>query len=136
MKILRVNHLGIVPKDVAQANSFFGDILNIVREGSETVADQQVNVSFLKVGETRLELLSATSETSPIAKFLETRGAGIQHVALEVDSIDDWLTHLKKHGVKLIDSEPRYGAHHTRIAFIHPHATGGILVELVEEQKK
>lgn len=133
MKILRVNHLGIVPKDVSVAESFFGDILNIVREGKEEVAEQKVEVSFLRAENTRLELLKPTDSASPIAKFLETRGAGIQHMALEVDDINAWLGFLKSRGVKLIDESPRKGAHNTQIAFVHPHSTGGVLVELVQE---
>lgn len=134
MKILRVNHLGIVPKDKNIAKSFFGEVLGLVSEGSEVVADQKVEVDFLKVDDTRLELLSATSAESPIHKFLETRGAGIQHIALEVDDIFEWLTFLQQKGIKVIDSEPKSGAHNTLIAFIHPHSTGGILVELVQEK--
>lgn len=134
MKILKINHLGIVPKDPKQAGDFFG-LLGLVREGTEIVEEQKVSVEFVNAVNARLELLSPTSSESPIAKFLEAKGSGIQHVALEVDNLDEWLTFLKSKGVKLIDTEPRYGAHHTRIAFVHPHATGGILVELVEEKK-
>lgn len=135
MKVIRINHLGIVPKDTAVAESFFSKVLGLKNEGGEEVAEQKVAVEFLRVENSRLELLSATDPSSPIAKFLETKGAGIQHVALEVDSIDEWLAYLKEQQVKLIDQEPRRGAHGTRIAFIHPHATGGVLVELCEEAK-
>lgn len=135
MKVLRVNHLGIVPKDVTAAKDFFGNVLGLAQEGRETVPEQKVAVEFLRCDDTRLELLEPTDSTSPIAKYLETRGAGIQHIALQVDNLGEWLTHLKAKGIKLIDSEPRVGAHHTKIAFIHPHATGGVLVELVEEQQ-
>jgi methylmalonyl-CoA/ethylmalonyl-CoA epimerase len=136
MKILRVNHLGIVPKDSIQAASFFGDLLGLVHEGKETVEEQKVSVEFFRAEATRLELLVPTSSDSPIAKFLEAKGSGIQHVALEVDSLAEWLVHLKAKGVKLIDEQPRKGAHNTLIAFVHPHATGGILVELVQENKQ
>jgi methylmalonyl-CoA/ethylmalonyl-CoA epimerase len=133
MKVIRVNHLGIAPKDNAKAAAFFGDVLGLARQGEETVADQKVHVRFFQAENSRLELLEATAPDSPIAKFLEAKGSGIQHVALEVDDIDAWVAHLKSVGVRLIDDEPRRGAHHTRIVFVHPAATGGVLVELVQE---
>lgn len=134
MQIKRINHLGIVPKDLEQAKKFFNGILNLKHEGGEVVTEQKVAVEFLRCESSRLELLSPTDAESPIAKFLETRGAGIQHIALEVDNIDNWIEYLKKNNIRLIDEKPRYGAHNTKIVFVHPHATGGVLVELVEEQ--
>lgn len=134
MQIKRINHLGIVPKDLEQAKKFFNEILNLKHEGGEIVTEQKVAVEFLRCESTRLELLSPTDTESPIAKFLDTRGAGIQHIALEVDNIDSWIEYLKKNNIRLIDEKPRYGAHNTKIVFVHPHATGGVLVELVEEQ--
>lgn len=134
MQIKRINHLGIVPKDLEQAKKFFNGILNLKHEGGEVVTEQKVAVEFLRCEFSRLELLSPTDAESPIAKFLETRGAGIQHIALEVDNIDNWIEYLKKNNIRLIDEKPRYGAHNTKIVFVHPHATGGVLVELVEEQ--
>ena len=136
MKIKRINHLGIVPKDMNQSKSFFLDILGLNHEGGEIVEEQKVSVEFVRCENSRLEFLEPTSEDSPIAKFLETRGAGIQHVALEVDNLDNWIEHLKKNNIRLIDEKPRYGAHNMRIVFVHPHSTGGVLVELVEEQRK
>ena len=133
MKILRINHLGVAPKDNAVAAEFFGKTLGLAHEGSETVVEQKVHVDFYRIEKSRIELLAATDNTSPIAQFIEKRGAGIQHVAFEVDSIDEWLVHLKKQGIRLIDETPRMGAHNTRIAFVHPQSTGGVLVELVEE---
>jgi methylmalonyl-CoA/ethylmalonyl-CoA epimerase len=135
VKILKVNHLGIVPKDPQQTHRFLNDVLSMKSEGSEEVQDQQVFVDFFGVGGTRLEILTPTSEASPVAQYLEKRGSGIQHVALEVDNLAVWLAHLKSKGVELIDQEPRRGAHGTLIAFVHPRATGGVLLELVEEPK-
>jgi len=134
MKVLRINHIGVAPKDSALAASFFGDVLGLARHGDEVVADQKVRVSFFQAENSRIELLEATSPDSPIAKFLEAKGSGVQHVALEVDDIDAWVVNLKARGVRLIDQEPRAGAHDTRIVFIHPAATGGVLVELVQER--
>lgn len=130
-----INHLGIVPKDLALAQHFFTKILRLPLEGSEVVADQKVEVTFLSCPPSRLELLASTADDGPIAKFLATKGAGIQHIAFEVDDLDGWVKHLQENNVALIDETPRRGAHHTRIIFIHPRATGGILVELVEERK-
>lgn len=136
MKIKRINHLGIVPKDLNQSKNFFTSILGLNHEGCETVEEQKVAVEFVRCENSRLELLSPTSSDSPIAKFLETKGSGIQHIALEVDNLDNWIDHLKKNNIKLIDEKPRYGAHNMRIVFVHPHSTGGVLVELVEEKPK
>ncbi|MBX9703391.1 MAG: methylmalonyl-CoA epimerase [Silvanigrellaceae bacterium] len=137
MKIIKINHLGIVPKDMQTAKSFFTNILQLPYEGQESVADQKVIVDFLTVGDSRLELLSPltlqSSSSSPITKFLETKGGGIHHIALEVDNLEEWLVYLKENKVDLIDKQVRGGAHDTKIAFLHPRATGGILVELVEQ---
>jgi methylmalonyl-CoA/ethylmalonyl-CoA epimerase len=134
-RILGINHLGIVPKDFALAGKFLSETLGLRDLGQETVTDQKVltHIFASSAGDgERLELLAPTDSTSPIAAFLEKKGSGIQHVALSVDNLAVALEHLKKIGVKLIDEKPRPGAHHTQIAFIHPHSTGGILVELVQ----
>lgn len=136
MKILKVNHLGIVPKDPQQTHRFLDEVLLLSAQGSEVVEDQQVFVDFFSAGNTRLEILTPTSDSSPVAQYLAKRGSGIQHVALQVDDLDAWLKHLKAKGVELIDEQPRTGAHHTKIAFIHPRATGGVLIELVQEDHK
>jgi methylmalonyl-CoA/ethylmalonyl-CoA epimerase len=136
VKVLRISHLGVAPKDTGVAQNFFESILGLKAQGTEVVEEQKVKVSFLQVENSRIELLEPTHDDSPIAKFLQTRGAGIQHVALEVDDIDAWLVHLKSRNVRLIDEQPRKGAHDTRIAFLHPAATGGVLVELVQEMTK
>lgn len=133
MKILRINHLGIAPKNPDVAKEFFGTLLQLENAGSETVADQKVHVTFFQAERSRLEILEATEEASPVGKFVAERGGGIQHIALEVDDLDAWIKNLKEKGVQMIDAEPRIGAHKTRIAFIHPRSTGGILVELTQE---
>ncbi len=130
----------MVPKDMAQARRFFGDILGLAAMGSEIVPQQKVQVSFLdscnkdaktNLSSGRLELLEPLIDDSPIAKYL-AKGGGIHHIALEVDNITAAIAHLKNHSVKMIDDEPKIGAHHTKTAFVHPHATGGFLVELVQ----
>lgn len=135
MKVLRINHLGVAPKDPSLAQKFFGGVLGLSGSSPEEVIDQKVMVDFFSCGESRLELLTPTDPESPISRFLEKKGAGLHHVALEVDDIDAWLDHLKGLGVELIDQVPRAGAHHTRIAFVHPRSTGGVLVELVQENR-
>ncbi|MEY4065305.1 MAG: hypothetical protein RIR26_1513 [Pseudomonadota bacterium] len=133
MKILRISHLGIAPKAPEQAKNFLGTLLRLENTGSELVLDQKVNVTFYRAESTRLEILEPTEPESPVAKFITERGGGIQHIALEVDDLQAWLDKLKGEGIQMIDSEPRRGAHNTKIAFVHPRATGGILVELVQE---
>jgi methylmalonyl-CoA/ethylmalonyl-CoA epimerase len=130
-----INHLGIVPKDKDQAKHFFSKILGLVQEGHEIVEDQKVSIDFIRCENVRLEFLAPTAKESPITKFLETKGSGIQHIAFEVDDIDACVAYLNQQKIELIDKIPKPGAHHTRIVFIHPRSTGGILVELVEEKK-
>lgn len=133
MKVLRINHLGIVPKDLEVAKKFFEKDLQLTAEGSDFVEDQKVNVEFFRSENSRVELLSATDPSSPVAKYLTERGSGIQHIAFEVDDIHAWITDLQSKGVQMIDHQPRHGAHQTLIAFVHPRSTGGVLVELVQE---
>ena len=131
--IKKISHLGIVAKDASQARHFFSDILGLEAQGKEVVDEQKVAVEFFDVGASRLELLLPTTVDSPVAKFLETKGSGVQHIALEVEDIDEWLAYLNHCQVPLIDTVPRRGAHNTRIAFVHPRGTGGLLIELVQE---
>ncbi len=132
MKILRINHLGLAPKNPLQAIDFFQNVLQLPNHGEETIENQNVLVNMFACENSQLEILTPTSVESPIAKFLQAKGSGIHHIALEVDNLEQWLEYLKNKEIPLIDNEPRLGAHHTRIAFIHPKATGGILVELVQ----
>jgi len=132
MKIKRISHLGIAVKDLAPAKKLYGEDLNLELKGEETVESQKVRVSFIQVGESNLELLLPTAADSPVAKFLETRGEGFHHLALEVEDIDAAVAELKAAGVRLIDETPREGAHGTRVAFIHPKSTFGLLLELVQ----
>ncbi len=132
MKIKRIAHLGIAVKDAEPVKKLYGENLCLEMGGEEVVATQKVQVSFFKVGESSLELLLPTAPDSPVAKFLENKGEGFHHLALEVEDIDAAVAELKAAGVKLIDETPREGAHNTRVAFLHPKATYGLLVELVQ----
>lgn len=128
----KISHIGMAVKSLEASIPFYRDVLGMEFEGTEVVAEQKVKVAFLAVGESRIELLEATSPDSPVAKFLEKNGEGIHHVAYEVDDLEAALAQLKKDGVRLIDEIPRMGAHQTRIAFVHPKASGGVLTELCD----
>lgn len=128
----KINHIGIAVRSIEAALPLYRDVLGMEYEGSEEVADQKVKVAFLATGESRIELLEPTSPDSPVAKFLEKNGEGIHHIAYEVDDLEATLAELKKQEIRLVDQEPRSGAHGTRIAFLHPKATGGVLTELCQ----
>ena len=132
MKILKIDHLGIAVNSMDEGRTFWSDVLGLKFEGAETVAEQKVTTAFFPVGESEVELLESTSPDGPVAKFIEKKGTGFQHVAFRVENIDEALAELKAKGIQLIDQEPRKGAGGARIAFLHPKATGGVLVELCE----
>lgn len=132
MKILKIDHLGIAVNSMNEGKSFWSDILGLSFEGAETVAEQKVTTAFFPVGESEVELLESTSPDGPVAKFIEKKGTGFQHVAFRVENIEEALAELKAKGVQLIDQVPRKGAGGAKIAFLHPKATGGVLVELCE----
>lgn len=131
---MKINHLGIATKGIDEALKFWQDALGLENVHTETVEDQKVRVAMLPIGDTKIELLEATSEDSPIAKFLEKRGGGIHHVAVEVENIEESLVKLKKEGARLIDEKPRVGAEGCLIAFVHPSSSNGVLLELIQKQ--
>jgi methylmalonyl-CoA/ethylmalonyl-CoA epimerase len=132
----KVSHIGIAVTNIEEATPFYRDVLGMEFEGTEVVAEQKVKVAFFVVGESRIELLEPTSEDSPVAKFLAKNGPGVHHVAYEVADLQQRLASLKEKGVRLIDEQPRMGAHHTHIAFMHPKASGGVLTELCQPGHK
>jgi methylmalonyl-CoA/ethylmalonyl-CoA epimerase len=132
MKILKIDHLGIAVNSIDEGKNFWTDVLGLEFEGAETVAEQKVTTAFFPVGESEVELLESTAPDGPVAKFIEKKGTGFQHIAFRVADIDAALAELKEKNVQLIDQTPRIGAGGARIAFLHPKATGGILVELCE----
>ncbi len=136
MKITRIAHLGVAVKDLEPVKKLYADNLNLKAHHEEEVASQKVKVSFLQVGETNIELLLATSPESPIAKYVDSKGEGIHHIAFEVEDIDAAVEELKAAGIRMIDEKPREGAHGARIAFIHPKATHGVLIELCQHAHK
>ena len=132
---MNVDHIGIAVKSLAEAVKVYQDAIGLHVYGYDEVDDQGVRVAMLTIGESRIELLEPTREDSPIEKFMMKRGEGIHHIALRVDDIEQALERLKASGVRLIDTTPRRGAHNTRVAFIHPSSTHGVLLELVEHGK-
>jgi methylmalonyl-CoA/ethylmalonyl-CoA epimerase len=127
-----VNHIGIAVRSIEAQRCFYEGVLGGVFEGVETVPDQKVRVGFVRIGDVRLELLEPTDPGSTVAAFLEKRGEGLHHVAFTVEGIDERIAELKKNGLRMIDETPRPGAHHMRIAFVHPKSTFGVLTELCE----
>ncbi|MCK5684287.1 methylmalonyl-CoA epimerase [bacterium] len=132
MKILKIDHLGVAVSSIDEKKNFWTDIMGLTLEGTETVEAQKVITAFLPVGESEVELLESTSDDGPIAKYIAKKGQGIQHVAFRVENIEEALAELKEKGVQLIDQTPRKGAGGAKIAFLHPKATSGVLVELCE----
>jgi methylmalonyl-CoA epimerase len=131
-----LDHVGIAVSDLQASLAFFREVLGLDVESSEEVASQHVRATFLSAGQSSLEMLEATAPSSPIAKYVEKRGPGMHHVALRVDDIDAAIQHLKTRGVRLIDEKARPGAEGARVAFIHPSAAHGVLVELKEPAPK
>lgn len=136
MKISHIEHLGIAVRSIEDALPYWENVLGLKCYSIEEVADQKVKTAFLKVGQTKIELLEPISEESTIAKFLETRGEGFHHMAYAVENIEEALAEMESKGVRLIDKTPRKGAEGLTIAFLHPKSTGGILTELCEDKNK
>ncbi|MBE3581957.1 MAG: methylmalonyl-CoA epimerase [Thermoanaerobacteraceae bacterium] len=136
MKVTRVDHIGIAVPNLEEALKFYEGVLGLKCTGIEEVVDQKVKVAFLPVGDSEIELLESTDPEGPIAKFIASRGPGIQHIALRVENIEETLGELKEKGIRLIDEKPRYGAGGAQIAFVHPKATTGVLLEISQREEK
>ncbi len=134
MKIVKIDHLAIATSAIDDVKGLWSDVLGLELKGSETVEEQKVTTAFFPVGESEVELLESTSPDGPVAKFVEKKGPGIHHIGLRVENIEEALAELKEKGVQLIDETPRIGAGGKKIAFLHPKATKGVLVELCEKQ--
>lgn len=130
--IKRIDHIAIVVDDIPGALTFWQDALGLNLQHVEDVPDQESIVAFLPTGESEIELVKPTTDTSGVAKFLQKRGAGMHHICLEVDDIDAMLAHLKTKGVQLINETAIHGTGGKKIAFIHPKSTAGVLVELYQ----
>ena len=132
MKPTVVDHIGIAVKSIDESLKFWEETLGIHCHGVEEVAEQKVKTAFLPLGDTEVELLEGTSEESPVSKFIAAKGEGIHHLAIRVENLEAALEELKAKGVRLIDEKPRMGAGGAKIAFVHPKASGGVLLELSE----
>ncbi|NBI07509.1 methylmalonyl-CoA epimerase [Senegalia massiliensis] len=128
----KVDHIGIAVKDLEETLKFYTDVLGMDLQGTETVEEQKVKVAFLPIGDTEMELLESTDKDGPIAKYIEKKGQGVQHIAYRVDDIEKAIEEMKEKGIRMIDEKPRYGAGGAKIAFLHPKSTHGVLIELCQ----
>ena len=130
----KIDHIGIAIKNLEEALQFYEDVLGLKSVKIEVVEEQKIKAALLPVGESKLELIQATDPNSPVAKFIDARGEGIQHIAIRVNNLEEKLKELSEKGVRLIDRVPRFGAGGARIAFLHPKSTFNVLLELCEKQ--
>ncbi len=137
MKITHIEHLGIAVKSIEDALPYYENVLGLKCYAIEEVADQRVKTAFLKVGDTKIELLESTDPEGPVGKFIEKKGEGIHHIAFAVeDGVAEALKEAETKGIQLIDKAPRKGAEGLSIAFLHPKSTIGVLTELCENPNK
>ena len=130
--IKKIDHLGLAVRSIAEARLFYEEVLGLQCEGMEEVASQLVRTAFFTVGETHIELLEPTDPASPIAKFLESKGEGLHHIAYRTDDIEGQLSTARSQGLRLIHETPIQGAGGKRVAFLHPKSTCGVLTEFCE----
>ncbi|OYD09982.1 methylmalonyl-CoA epimerase [Paludifilum halophilum] len=130
----RIDHIGIAVRSLEQSVPLYRDVLGLKFLGYETVESEQVRVAFMEIGESRIELLEPLSPDSPIAGYMEKKGEGIHHIALRVDGIEQELDRLSASGFRLIHERPKVGAHGSRVAFVHPKSTLGVLYELCQPE--
>ncbi|MFB7142302.1 MULTISPECIES: methylmalonyl-CoA epimerase [unclassified Bacillus (in: firmicutes)] len=128
----KINHIGIAVRDLETSIQLYTNILGLKLIGIETVESEKVRVAFIEIGEVKIELLEATSNESPIAKFIEKKGEGIHHIALETEDCEKQLEIIKEQGIKLINEIPKEGAHGSLVAFLHPNSTNKVLIELCQ----
>jgi methylmalonyl-CoA/ethylmalonyl-CoA epimerase len=130
--ICKIDHIGVAVASLESALAFWADSLGLQVEGMESVESEQVKTAFLKVGESRIELLEPQGEGGAVGRFLDKRGGGVHHITFSVTDLDAALAHLRQREVRLVGEAPRVGAGGHRVAFLHPASCGGVLVELVE----
>ena len=129
---MKIDHLGVAVQSIEKALSFYERVLGITASAIEEISSQKVRVAMLPVGESKIELLEPTDPNGPVGRFIEKRGEGLHHLAFRVEDIEAALNRARDEKVRLIDETPRRGAHGTKIAFLHPASTNGVLIELVE----
>ena len=129
----KIEHIGIAVKDISASNELFAKLFGEQHYKVEEVESEGVKTSFFKIGENKIELLEATKENSPIAKFIEKRGEGIHHIAFDVENIEEEIKRLKAEGFVVLNETPKKGADNKLVAFLHPKTTNGVLIELCQE---
>jgi len=132
MRVKKISHIAIANEDSEAVRTLYQDILGLAYTGSEAVDTEGVTTHFFKVGESNIEQLEPLGDDTPVGKFLEKRGPGLHHIALEVEDLDGYVAKLKAAGIQLLSEAPKMGAHDSRIIFIHPRSAGGVLIELCE----
>ncbi len=128
----KINHIAIAVNNLEEAAKFYQNVLGLNLTGLEVVAAQKTRVGFFKIGESNIELVQPAEPDSPLVKFLETKGSGIHHICFEVDDVEAEVKAYLGKGATLIDQKPRPGAHNTKVAFVHPKSSSGVLIELCE----
>lgn len=130
----KIDHIGVAVANLDDARNLYENVFGLKISGIEEVKEQKVKVAFIPTGESKIELLESTDPDGPIAKFIEKKGQGIQHIAFRVENILEALEEIKAKGIRVLDEKPRYGAGGAKIAFLHPKDTGGVLIELCERE--
>ncbi len=131
----RINHIAIAVNNIEEATKFYQEVMGLTLSGVEVVTAQKTKVGFFKIGESNIELVQPAEPDSPLVKFLETKGQGIHHICFEVEDVEEEVKACLDKGATLIDQKPRPGAHKTKVAFIHPKSSSGVLIELCELPK-
>jgi len=134
--IKKINHIAIAVNDLEEAARFYQTVMGLTLSGVEVVTAQKTKVGFFKIGESNIELVQPAEPDSPLVKFLETKGQGIHHICLEVDDVETEVKAFLEKGATMVDQKPRPGAHDTKVAFVHPKSSGGVLIELCELPRK
>jgi methylmalonyl-CoA/ethylmalonyl-CoA epimerase len=132
----KINHIAIAVNNLEDAAQFYQNVLGLNLSGVEVVTAQKTKVGFFKIGESNIELVQPSDPDSPLVKFLETKGQGIHHICFEVDDVETEVKAFLQKGVTMVDQKARPGAHNTKVAFIHPKSSGGVLIEICELTKK
>lgn len=129
----KIEHIGIAVKDISASNELFSRLFGEPHYKVEEVESEGVKTSFFKIGENKIELLEATKEDSPIAKFINKKGEGVHHIAFDVENIEEEINRLKNEGFVVLNETPKKGADNKLVAFLHPKTTNGVLIELCQE---
>ena len=131
----KINHIAIAVNNIEEATKFYQEVMGLTLSGVEVVTAQKTKVGFFKIGESNIELVQPAEPDSPLVQFLETKGQGIHHICFEVEDVEAEVKDYLDKGATLIDQKPRPGAHNTKVAFIHPKSSSGVLIELCELPK-